>query len=502
MNILVFGQSFLGKIGGVQQSYAWLYQYLCKKGHKITHITHLPIGENGLYYKFPEEVDLEYINLLFPKNRLDDEICAITKSIDPDVVLVVNSGGWGGVFAHALRRTPYPVVLSERGSPEYCIASLWRSRRRYELATYCVELKHFLMPSYPLALPPELRDRARVISSLTLPAHVFAQPGKATPDGKYRIVYTGRFSPEKRLPLLVEAFALVVNEFPDWEVVLVGDGPERPAIEACIRRHNLADRIKLPGYVESPDELAKHYVASHLFVLPSSAEGCPLALREAMAHNLPVVGFQSCPGTNEIISHECNGLLAADDTPAALAKCLRQLMCAPALREQFAARARQDIEEYSPKKTHTAWEALLAEAASYKGRKKLLWWRRFFRHPWRYLYYAVQVLSFEYGRRSREVFATSPLQWLSEIRGSYFIFASINILPAKFLSAEVDLTNDLTYKSKIMGYIRGGWVQRKNNTRYKSANNLSKAPLECIVSNMMSVSSRYGIDLKALFGGK
>lgn len=509
MHILVFGQSFLGKIGGVQKSYAWLYQYLYQKGHKITHITHLPIGENGIYYKFPDGVHLESMNILFSSN-LADKICDVTKRIDPDVVLIVNSGAWGGVFSFALRRTPYPVILSERGSPEYCIKSLWRSRRRYELAAYCAEFKHFLMPSYPLALPLELRDRARIICSLTMPAHVFAQPSKAAQDGKYRIIYTGRFSPEKRLPLLVEAFAMVGAQFPDWEVILVGDGPERPAIEARIREYNLVDRIRLPGYVESPDKLTEHYVAAHIFVLPSNAEGCPLALREAMAHNLPVVGFQGCPGTNEIILHECNGLLATDDTPAALATCLQRLMSEPALRAQYASRARQDIEQYAPEKTHAAWEALLYEGAAYKGRKKILWWRRFFRHPWRYLYYAAQVLSLEFGNSQRDIFARSPLQWLLQIRRSYFKFAAINIVPVKFLSGEIDMSSNMNYKSKIIEYICGEWVKYVKITRYKCTSELRRAPLAYIMSNIISISTRHGVELKIFnsdgkrrrFGGK
>ncbi|GKG92772.1 hypothetical protein CE91St38_07800 [Desulfovibrionaceae bacterium] len=486
LNILVFGQSFLGKIGGVQQSYAWLYKFLCQKGHKITHVTHLPIGEHGLYYQFPKAVCLRSINIMFARN-IQDKICRLTKEIDPDVVLVVNSGAQGCFFSLALRQTPYPVILSERGSPEYCIKSLWKSRRFYELGAYCADFKHILMSSYTLALPQELRDRVRIISSLTMPAFIFAQADKAAKNGKFRILYTGRFSPEKRLPLLVEAFAMVAAQFPEWEMILVGDGPERPAIEACIEEHKLVGRIVLPGYVESPDKLAEHYAAAHIFALPSSAEGCPLALREAMAHGLPVLGFQTCPGTNEIIVHEHNGLLAAEDTPSALAACLRRLMAEPGLRVQYAWQGRQDVERFAPEKTHAAWEALLYEGAAYKGHKKRLWWRRVFRHPWRYLYYAAQIWSLERGNLRRDIFARSPLHWLRGLRGSYVKFSIINMLPAYFRSLKGNDNSILNYDSRIIHHI-------------KNASKCEKMKLADIALRIISLSIRHGIDMNRLYG--
>ena len=124
LNILVFGQSYLGKIGGVQQSYAWLYAYLCARGHRVTHVTHLPLGENGMQYPFPDAVEVRSINTSFGGNAAA-RVRALAREVDPDVVLVVNSSRWALEFCAPLRETPYPVILSERGSPPYCMN--WRS---------------------------------------------------------------------------------------------------------------------------------------------------------------------------------------------------------------------------------------------------------------------------------------------------------------------------------------------------------------------------------------
>lgn len=446
LNILVFGQSFLGKIGGVQQSYAWLYDFLCRRGHKITHVTHLPVGEFGLHYQFPPEVELKSVNLLFGHEE-DKKIRALVSETDPDVVLVINSEVRAMQFCMALYKTPYPVVLSERGSPEYCITELWRSRRLHELAIARADFMHMLMPSYPLALPPHLRERTRVISSLTMPANLRAFPEKANKNGEYVILYTGRFSTEKRVPLLVWAFADLSEKFPQWRLCLVGDGPEKGAIVNAIEAAGIKEKVDLPGYAANPEILCAHYADSHVFCLPSSYEGCPLALREAMAHALPVTGFASCPGTNEIIMDGANGLLASEDTAQSLASSLGKLMSDPDLRAKMGNKGREDVKKYAPEKIHAAWEELLYEAASWKGRKKTLRLERFLKNPVKTFFDAFQSVP-PVKRYVPDVFATSPLAWWNEVRGNLLDFSMLNYFHEHGLAPYAPPEAIMKYRSK------------------------------------------------------
>ena len=451
LKILVFGQSFLGKIGGVQQSYAWLYDYLCSKGHSVIHYTYLPIDGGGLYYKFPASVKVCCVNILFSSDKLN-LIRNIAYKHDPDVILVVNSGSDALPFVRALRMTPYPVILSERGSPEYCLSHLWKSRRLYELATSCVEFKHFLMPSYPEILPRELRSRARVISSLTMPAQSFARPGEAGEKGRYTILYTGRFSSEKRLELLVDAFHVVAADFPLWDLLLAGEGPEWKHVQRLVDSYGLASRVILPGRVDSPESLTALYTGAHLFVLPSSHEGCPLALREAMAHALPVIGFASCSGTNQIIRHGRNGFLVSEDSAHALAQSLIVLMRQPTLRIRFGEMGKKDIEQFSPDRTHASWEALLYEGAAWKGQKRRLQWKRFWAHPWRSLCNFVQLWAVD--KWGCEPWTGSLLRWLQEVwpfPTAYVILNSAQIPAERYVLPK---SRGCEYSSPLIEYLR------------------------------------------------
>ena len=484
LNILVFGQSYLGKIGGVQQSYAWLYAYLCARGHRVTHVTHLPLGENGMQYPFPDAVEVRSINTSFGGNAAA-RVRALAREVDPDVVLVVNSSRWALEFCAPLRETPYPVILSERGSPPYCICALWKSRRLHELAVWNVDFLHMLMPSYPEALPPELRERVRVISSLTLEAARSASPAVPDASGGWTLLYTGRFSPEKQLPLLVRAFALLAPRFPQWRLRLVGEGPERGAIEAAIREAGIDDRVELPGHTAGPEHLCEQYAAGHLYCLPSSFEGCPLALREAMAHGLPVVGFAGCSGTNEIIIQNRNGLLAPEMTDRSLADSLEQLMADGRRREALGAAGRQDVKRYAPEKTHAAWEALLAEAAGWKGRKGRLRLRRCLRHPLRALWYALQPMP-RVQEHMPDIFAPSPRAWLGQVPPQWQDFALLNFFHRHGLVPPAPDRAIMEYESHICHAL-------------KSATPGTRPAGAVRAKNAAALAIRHGIRLKNLY---
>jgi colanic acid/amylovoran biosynthesis glycosyltransferase len=109
-------------------------------------------------------------------------------------------------------------------------------------------------------------------------------PVAATP----RLVCVGRLCQEKGQLLLVEAAARLAARDIPFELILAGDGPMRPAIEASIRSHNLSGRVRITGWLSSM-QVREEILASRALVLPSFAEGLPVVLMEAMALRRPVL---------------------------------------------------------------------------------------------------------------------------------------------------------------------------------------------------------------------
>jgi glycosyltransferase involved in cell wall biosynthesis len=99
------------------------------------------------------------------------------------------------------------------------------------------------------------------------------------------LIFVGRFSPEKNIANIINAFRMVTSER-DAMLLLCGEGPLRPRIEEMISKQNLTDRVILPGYIENIWGLMKR---ANLFIAVSSFEGQPNAVLEAMACGCPLI---------------------------------------------------------------------------------------------------------------------------------------------------------------------------------------------------------------------
>ena len=133
-----------------------------------------------------------------------------------------------------------------------------------------------------------------------------------------RAAFVGRLSPEKGADTLVAAWPTVLGQIPGARLVLIGDGPERPRLEAMIRDLGLGEAVTLLGSLPDPSvELRR----SDLFVLPSREEGMSVALLEAMALRMPIVA-SDIPGNRALITPGTHGRLAPPADLEALARAI------------------------------------------------------------------------------------------------------------------------------------------------------------------------------------
>lgn len=175
----------------------------------------------------------------------------------------------------------------------------------------------------------------------------------------HTIINCGRIVYQKHQELLVEAFSLIANRYPDWNVKIFGDSKEDPKrakdLRQLINSHGLSERILLCG--ETKDTLSELEKAS-VFAFPSRSEGFGLALTEAMAMGLPAIGCKSCPAVNELIRNDANGYLC-DDTPLDFSRGLSRLMDSESLRTQLGDVAKEDMHAYAPEVVWDMWDKLL-----------------------------------------------------------------------------------------------------------------------------------------------
>ena len=162
------------------------------------------------------------------------------------------------------------------------------------------------------------------------------------PDGgPLRLLCVGRLIERKGQQTLIEAVKLLSDQGIEVVLELVGTGDAAAAYEARVRQLGLEDRVQFAGYVPR-EEIARHYTAAHVFVLPSYNEGMSVATLEAMAASLPVVVTRT-GGTAELVEEGVNGLTFDWGDVDSLAGHLRRLAtdrgCARAMGEASRARA-------------------------------------------------------------------------------------------------------------------------------------------------------------------
>ena len=170
-----------------------------------------------------------------------------------------------------------------------------------------------------------------------------------------RIISVGRLYPQKDQKMMIEAFAKVSEKFPQWSLIIFGEGPEREALELLVERLKVKDKVSLPGRSENIiDELNK----SKVFCLSSIYEGMSNALVEAICVGLPIVTTK-VSGTEELIQDGENGFTVNIGDTDAMATALTKLLGDEGLQKQFAENNKAQASKFETNAIVNQWEEVI-----------------------------------------------------------------------------------------------------------------------------------------------
>jgi colanic acid/amylovoran biosynthesis glycosyltransferase len=153
---------------------------------------------------------------------------------------------------------------------------------------------------------------------------------QAPEDGRYAVLTVARLTPEKGVLYAVRAMSLLAQRHPRLEYRIVGEGPERAALEREAASLGLSGQVTLLGPF-SGRQLSRHYAEAHAFVLPSLKaengwqETQGVVIQEAQASGLPVIATRT-GGIPECVIDGQTGLLVPDRDPGALAAAIERLI--------------------------------------------------------------------------------------------------------------------------------------------------------------------------------
>jgi glycosyltransferase involved in cell wall biosynthesis len=154
---------------------------------------------------------------------------------------------------------------------------------------------------------------------------------------------------------LLRAVRLVVDQEPGFMVDIIGDGPDRPALEELCDQLRLRSHVAFLGFRHDVEELLPQ---ADLFVLSSVSEGLPMTLLEAMAAGLPVVSTD-VGGISELVTRNETGLLVPSQSPEALATAILQLVRDPQLAASMGLAGRRRVEkEFNIRRVVATYESV------------------------------------------------------------------------------------------------------------------------------------------------
>jgi glycosyltransferase involved in cell wall biosynthesis len=167
-------------------------------------------------------------------------------------------------------------------------------------------------------------------------------PNGSSPTAAQSLLSVGNLIPTKGHALVVRALPRIVEKAPHVRYDIIGDGPERPALEALARQMGVASRVHFHGR-RSRAEVADALRHCTVFVLPSFYEALGCVYLEAMAAAKPVIACRD-QGIAEVIRHGDNGWLVHPDRDEELAAVLVMLLADPGLRNRIGTRSRDTVQ--------------------------------------------------------------------------------------------------------------------------------------------------------------
>ena len=353
-------------IGGAERVICNLAEYFYSEGYRVTMVT--KVRDEKEYELNPgirriiaditpeEETGSRIHNLLARINKLR----RIWKEVKPDVIVSFIRKNNLMAIASAVP-LGIPVVVSVRSAPERELKGFGFKTISFLLFRKAAGVVLQTREAYDF-FPGYIRAKAVVLPNSINPEFLKASEELETQgDGssansarKKKIITVGRIDDNKNQKLLVDAYARITMQYPDWSLELVGDGSGKKSLEEYVRTLPCKDRIHFAGAV---DDVVKRMSEASIFVLPSKIEGMPNALIEAMVMGMACISTDCpCGGPRDLIAaDESNGILVPVDNVDAIAIALKRLITNDILRECMGDNAKKIINTLHPDAVNKQW---------------------------------------------------------------------------------------------------------------------------------------------------
>ncbi|MCR4649826.1 MAG: glycosyltransferase family 4 protein [Lachnospiraceae bacterium] len=353
MSKIVFFSGGIDRYGGTERVLSIVSSQLSRRGHEVIIVS--MCGECKSHYPLDENIRLIFMQAKGFAKGITANLSKLGKIIeeekpdfwiDVDIIL--------GLYTGLVRKKHRGMKwISWEHFNYYTVFPYYKKLRAYTRKMVCKKSDCLVV----LSKEDEGYYRANEkIRHKLISIHNPSPYEICIPKGNKKkiILAAGRLLKIKGYDMLAEAWGLICEKYPDWNLVIAGEGEERENIENIIQEKNIKN-ISLPGFVENMPEM---YKESSMFVLSSRNEGFVMVLLEAMSFGLPCVGFGCKAGVKEIIADGETGYIAEPENISDLAAKMELLINDEEIRDQMSQKAIESVKRFDINVITDQWEDL------------------------------------------------------------------------------------------------------------------------------------------------
>lgn len=342
--------------GGAERVMSLLANQFIKSGYEVEFVF---LKKDIRFYPLHDKVNVLIAEKECGSDSLIKKLLWMRKYIrqnKPDVVFAFRIAIYC-VTIPSLIGVRIPIIASERNDPRFYSLKLRLLQKILLPLTdrFVVQTQH--IKDY---FPTFIQKKTDIIFN-PVTDKVFSLPD--IPKEK-QIISVGRLHSQKNQKMMVEAFARISQQFPEWKLDIYGEGPERDSLESLVSsfRFQVSSRISLPGRSENIiEELNK----SEIFAFSSDYEGMSNAVVEAFCVGLPIITTK-VSGTEDIIIDGENGFLLERNDITGMEKAMRKLMSDENLRKKMGDINKTKSEIFNMNKIFIQWENVLKKVVKFK----------------------------------------------------------------------------------------------------------------------------------------
>lgn len=335
--------------GGAERVMSLLANQFIKSGYEVEFIF---LKKDIRFYPLLKQVKVKVAEKECDSDSLIKKLLWMRKYIGnnkPDAIFAFRIAIYS-VTLLTLLGVKVPVIASERNDPRF-YSLAWKAIQ----AALLPLANHFVVQTQHIKdyFPKFIQKKTDIIFN-PVTEKVFSLP--IVPKEK-RIISVGRLHSQKNQKMMIEAFARMSDDFPEWKLVIYGEGPERDSLESLVSsfRFQVSSRISLPGRSENIiDELNK----SEIFAFSSDYEGMSNAVVEAFCVGLPIITTR-VSGTEDIITDGKNGYLLERNDVTGMEKAMRKLMGDENLRKKMGDINKSKSDIFNMNNIFKQWEKVL-----------------------------------------------------------------------------------------------------------------------------------------------